>query len=369
METVQVNLGPRTYPIRIGSGLLPHLGSLLRDHNFVVGRVAVVTDSNVGKIYREKTAAALIAAGFDPCFIEIPAGEEHKNFAWLTFLYDKLIEGRLERRSPLIALGGGVVGDMAGFAAATFQRGLPFVQVPTSLLAQVDSSVGGKTAVNHSAGKNLIGAFYQPRLVVIDGETLVSLPRREFLSGLAEVIKYGVILSPELFSLLEEQLPALLRLDTLLLTTIIKTSCQLKALVVEEDETEGDYRAILNFGHTLGHAIEMATEYKRFLHGEAVALGMVFALHLSQQRGLCSAAVKERVTKLIKKTGLPVEIPKTLARESLLLGIETDKKAMGGKVQFVCLEDIGRTRFEHLSAQEIVGYLRGGVQQHAGGGH
>jgi 3-dehydroquinate synthase len=195
------------------------------------------------------------------------------------------------------------------------------------------------------------------------------LPRREFLSGLAEVIKYGVILSPELFSLLEEQLPSLLRLDALLLTSIIKTSCQLKALVVEEDETEGDYRAILNFGHTLGHAIETATEYKRFLHGEAVALGMVFALHLSQQRGLCSAAVKERVTRLIKKAGLPVEIPKTLSRDSLLLGIETDKKATSGKVKFVCLEDIGKTRFEYLSAQEIVGYLRGGSQQHAGGGH
>jgi len=257
---------------------------------------------------------------------------------------------------------------MAGFAAATFQRGLPFVQVPTTLLAQVDASVGGKTAINHSAGKNLIGAFYQPRLVVIDVETLTTLPRREFLAGVAEVIKYGAILSPDLFSLMEEQLPALLHLDPALLTAVVKTCCQLKALVVEEDETERDYRAILNFGHTLGHAIESATEYKDFLHGEAVAIGMAFAVHLSHQRGLCSAATKERVCRLLKKAGLPAVIPKTLSRENLLLGLETDKKVAGGKVKFVGIEEIGRTRFEYLSAQEIIRHLRGGLQ-HAGGGH
>jgi 3-dehydroquinate synthase len=225
-------------------------------------------------------------------------------------------------------------------------------------LAQVDSSVGGKTAINHSAGKNLIGAFYQPRLVVIDVATLATLPKREFLAGVAEVIKYGVILSPDLFSLIEEHLAALLRLDPALLISIVKTCCQLKALVVEEDETEGDYRAILNFGHTLAHAIESATEYRQFLHGEAVAIGMVFAAHLSHQRRLCSAETKERVGRLLKKAGLPVNIPKTLTRESLLLGIETDKKVAGGKVKFVCIEDIGRTHFEYLSAQEIAGYLR-----------
>ena len=369
METVTVNLGSRSYPICIGRGILSELGLLLRQYHFAAGRVAVATDTIVSKIYREKIAAILAAAGFDPWIIEIPAGEEHKNLAWLTFLYDKLIEGHIERRSPLVALGGGVIGDMAGFAAATFQRGLPFVQVPTTLLAQVDASVGGKTAINHSAGKNLIGAFYQPHLVVIDVETLTTLPRREFLSGVAEVIKYGVILSPDLFSFMEEQLPEILRPDPTLLIAVVKTCCQLKALVVEEDETEGDYRAILNFGHTLGHAIESATEYKQFLHGEAVAMGMAFAVHVSHQRGLCNAATKERVCRLLKKAGLPVALPKTLTRESLLLGIETDKKVAGGKVKFVCIEDIGRTRFEHLSAPEIVGYLRGGLQQHAGGGN
>ncbi len=361
METITVNLGPRSYPIGIGKGLLSDLGLLLRDHGFAVGRVAVVTDTVVSKIYREKIVQTLTTAGFSPLVIEIPAGEEHKNLAWLAFLYDKLVEGHIERRSPLIALGGGVVGDVAGFAAATFQRGLPLVQVPTTLLAQVDASVGGKTAVNHSAGKNLIGAFYQPRLVVIDVATLTTLPKREFLAGMAEVIKYGVILSPDLFSLIEEHLAPLLRLDPALLIAVVKTCCQLKALVVEEDEREGDYRAILNFGHTLGHAIESATEYRQFLHGEAVAIGMAFATHLSSQRGLCRTETSDRVCRLLKKTGLPIVVPKTLTRESLLLGIETDKKVAGGKVKFVCIEDIGRTRFEYLSTQEIVGYLKGGL--------
>jgi 3-dehydroquinate synthase len=357
METVTVNLGPRSYPICIGSGLLDAMGRLLQERQFHPGRVAVVSDSTVGKIYKERVVSALTAAGFDPWVIEIPTGEEHKNLAWLAFLYDKLIEGRIERRTPLIALGGGVIGDLAGFAAATFQRGLPLVQIPTTLLAQVDASVGGKTAINHPSGKNLIGAFYQPRLVVIDVETLKTLPRREFLAGVAEVIKYGVILSPELFSLLEEQLTTLLRCDPHLLISVVKTCCQLKALVVEEDETEGDYRAVLNFGHTLGHAIESATEYKKFLHGEAVAIGMVFATHLSEKRGLCSAETSERICRLIKKAGLPVDIPKTLKRELLLLGIETDKKVAHGHVKFVCIEEIGKTRFEHLPAKEIIGYL------------
>jgi 3-dehydroquinate synthase len=357
METVTVNLGARAYPIFIGAGALADLGRLLREQRFAAGRVAVATDTGVGKIYRERVVEILAAAGFDPWVIEIPAGEEHKNLAWLAFLYDKLVEGRIERRSPLIALSGGVIGDMAGFAAATFQRGLPFVQAPTTLLAQVDSSVGGKTAINHHAGKNLIGAFYQPRLVVIDVDTLKTLPKRELLAGLAEVIKYGVILNPDLFTLLEEQLEQVLRLDSHLLTAVIKTCCQLKALVVEEDEIEGDYRAILNFGHTLGHALEHATEYKRFLHGEAVALGMVFAAQLSAKRGLCSAATSERIYRLLKRAGLPVEIPRQLKGEYLLHGIEADKKIAGGKVKFVCIEELGRTRFEYLSAKEIAAYL------------
>lgn len=357
MEMVTVNLGSRSYPIHIGEGILMELGHLLRRQQLTATRVALVTDSIVGKIYKEKVAQILKDAGFDPWTIEIPSGEEHKNLAWLALLYDKLVEGRIERRSPLIALGGGVIGDLAGLAAATFQRGIPFVQIPTTLLAQVDSSVGGKTAINHPSGKNLIGSFYQPRLVVIDVETLKTLPKREFLAGVAEVIKYGVILNPELFALLEGHLAAFLRLDATLLTSVIKTCCQLKALVVEEDETEGDYRAILNFGHTLGHAIENATEYKQFLHGEAVAIGMVFAARLSSKRGFCSAAVSERVYRLVKKAGLPVHIPKDLQDIHLLRGMTTDKKAAGGKIKFVCIEDLGKTRFDHLTVEEIGGYL------------
>ena len=357
METITVNLGARSYPIYIGSGVLASLGTLLQQQQLKTRRVAVVTDTSVAQYYRDPLVQSLTTAGYEPVVIELPPGEEQKSLATLSGIYDTLIKERLERRAPLIALGGGVIGDLTGFAAATFQRGVPFIQVPTTLLAQIDASVGGKTAVNHPAGKNLIGAFYQPRLVLIDVETLKTLPQREFLAGVAEVIKYGVILSPDLFILLEEQLDALLTLDPLLLTAIIKTCCQLKALVVEEDETEGDYRAILNFGHTLGHAVESATAYTRFLHGEAVAVGMAFAARLSSQQGLCKEATQKRICRLIQQAGLPLTVPKTLTKEDLIRGLQTDKKVADGKVKFVCLEEIGKTRFMHMSAQDIVHFL------------
>ena len=356
MNTITVNLGPRSYPIYIGANVLGELGRLLRERQFS-DRVVVVTDSVVGKIYCEPTVQALANAGLDPWVVEIPAGEEHKNLAWLAFIYDKLIEGRTDRRSPLVALGGGVVGDMAGFAAATLLRGLPLIQVPTTLLAQVDASVGGKTGINHSTGKNLIGAFYQPRLVLIDVDMLKTLPQREFVAGLAEVIKYGIILDPELFAMLEGRLSAILHLNSTLLTHIVTVCCRLKARVVEEDETEGGYRAILNFGHTLGHAVESATEYREFLHGEAVAMGLIFAARLSQQRGLCTESTYERIRQLIKRAGLPVEVPSRAKSEHLALAMETDKKTAAGKIKFVCIEEIGKTCFEYMSAKEIVGYL------------
>ncbi|MBM4255823.1 MAG: 3-dehydroquinate synthase [Deltaproteobacteria bacterium] len=357
MKTVTVNLGPRSYPILIGTDLLANAGCFLRKHGLRPGSVAIVTDSVVGPLYQKTLTDALVQAEFSPVVIEIPAGEEHKNLTWLSFVYDKLIAGGIERSSPLIALGGGVVGDLTGFAAATFQRGVPFVQIPTTLLAQVDASVGGKTAVDHPAGKNLIGAFYQPRLVIIDVSTLQTLPEREFRAGLAEVIKYGVILSPGLFALLEQRLDSLLRLDSALLSEVITTCCQLKARVVEEDETEGDYRAILNFGHTLGHAIENATGYTQYLHGEAVAIGMVFAASLSQQRGFCSDGLCQRLCQLLKKAGLPVIIPSTVKSETLVAGMATDKKVAAGKVKFVGIEELGKTRFENLTVREIGAYL------------
>ena len=357
METVTVNLDSRSYPILIGTNLLANVGCLLRKQGFRPGSVAIVTDSVVGPLYKKKIADSLLQADFTPIVIEIPSGERHKNLTWLSFVYDKLVEGGLERRSPLIALGGGVVGDLTGFAAATFQRGVPFVQIPTTLLAQVDASVGGKTAIDHPAGKNLIGAFYQPRLVVIDVSTLSTLPEREFRAGVAEVIKYGVILSPELFVLLEQRLESLFRLDPTLLSEVIKTCCQLKARVVEEDETEGDYRAILNFGHTLGHAVENATGYTQYLHGEAVAIGMAFATHVSRQRGLCGEVLHDRLCRLLKNAELPFAVPGELKNEQLVAAMTTDKKMAEGKVKFVCVEELGKTHFEHLSVREISTYL------------
>jgi 3-dehydroquinate synthase len=353
-----VGLGERSYPICIGAGILGGLGERLAE----LGggqRSAVVTNPVVGKLYREPVVRSLRGAGFDPSVVEVPDGEEHKNLAWLTFLYDRFLDARLDRQSPIVALGGGVVGDLSGFAAATFLRGVPYVQVPTTLLAQVDSSVGGKTGVNHPSGKNLIGAFYQPRLVWTDVRTLRTLPKRELRAGLAEVIKYGATLSAPLFDLLEKEIEKVLDLDDALLIEIVRRCCEIKAAVVAEDEREAGLRAVLNFGHTLGHAVEMLTEYKRYLHGEAVAIGMVFAATLSSERGTCPAPVAKRVIRLIERAGLPTELPAELIGPNLTLAIETDKKVSGGKVKFVCLEDIGKTRFEQLAGEEVVRYARG----------
>lgn len=353
MDTITVELRERAYPICIGSGTLGGLGH--RVHGLrCSARTAVVTNPVVAPRYQAPVVESLQAASFDPTVILVPDGEEHKNLAWLAFLYDRFIDARLDRRSAVIALGGGVVGDLAGFAAATYLRGIPLVQVPTTLLAQVDSSVGGKTGVNHPAGKNLIGAFHQPQLVWIDVRTLRTLPRREVLAGMAEIIKYAVILSPELFELLETELDRVLALDDDLIVEVVRRCCELKAIVVGEDEREAGSRAILNFGHTLGHAVEMLTEYRQYLHGEAVALGMAFAARLSAARGHCPAEVADRVVRLIARTGLPVDVPPELLGRPLVLAIETDKKMSGGKVKFVCIEEIGRTRFDELTGEEIL---------------
>jgi len=256
-----------------------------------------------------------------------------------------------------VALGGGVVGDLAGFVAATYLRGIDFVQVPTTLVAQIDSSIGGKTGVDLAAGKNLIGAFHHPRLVVADVAALGTLPMRELRAGLAEVIKTGVILSPELTRFLEENHRAVLGLDEEAMLFLVESCAQLKALVVAEDETEGDYRAILNFGHTLGHAVETLTEYRSFLHGEAVAVGMAFAVRLSVHRGLLPRETAERVIALLTLYGLPTEIPKDLSHSALALAVEADKKRSQGRVKFVCVEEIGRTKFEMLSTEELLAAL------------
>lgn len=355
MQTVRVDLGERSYPIHIGRGLLAGVGAKLQELR-CARRTAVITNAVVGPLYLGRLEASLREAGFTPSSIELPDGEEHKNFAWLTFLYDRLIDAGLERNSAVIALGGGVVGDMAGFAASTYLRGIPYVQVPTTLLAQVDSSVGGKTGVNHSSGKNLIGTFYQPRFVLVDIDTLKTLPRRELLAGLTEVIKYGVILDPDLFALVDRELKAILSLDEGVLSEVIRICCTLKAMVVGEDERETDYRAILNFGHTVGHAIEALTEYKRYLHGEAVSIGMAFAARLSHARGYCTAETADRVVQLLRRAQLPVDMPKDISGRPLALAIRADKKAAGDKIRFVCIDEIGQTRFDFLTAEEIAAF-------------
>lgn len=356
-KTVTVDLGERSYPITIGAGMLTGVAEKVRELTSST-RIAVVTNPVVAEHYREGIVRALRGAGLEPSVIEIPAGEEHKNLAWLTFLYDRFIETRIDRKAAIMALGGGVIGDLAGFAAATFLRGVPYVQVPTTLLAQVDSSVGGKTAVNHPSGKNLIGAFHQPRLVWIDVHTLRTLPRREIGAGLAEIIKYAMILSPELFTRLEKDIDAIVALKGDVLIDVVAQCCALKAMVVGKDERETDYRAILNFGHTFGHAIEMLTDYRQFLHGEAVAIGMVCAARLSHARGHSRTDLVPRLTQLLERAGLPTSVPADLTEKQLALAIETDKKAEGGAIKFVCVDDIGRTRFDNLTAEEISRYAR-----------
>jgi 3-dehydroquinate synthase len=352
VETVTVELGERSYPIVIGTGILPELGTRLTP--LLSGRsTAVITNPTVSKLYLKGVLASLTSAGFRTTSVEIPDGEEHKNLASLTFIYDRLVEASMDRDCPLIALGGGVIGDLTGFAAATFLRGVPFVQVPTTLLAHVDSSVGGKTGINHPAGKNLIGAFYQPRLVLIDVDTLKTLPPREFLAGLVEVIKYGAILDADLFALVEREIERILSRDADLLRQVVQRCCALKAMVVHRDEREADYRSILNFGHTLGHALESLTEYKRYLHGEAVAIGMAFAAKFSHVRGYCKQETMERLVRLLKRVGMPVDVPPELVGSRLAAAVQSDKKTAGGRVKFVCLEHLGRTRFEYVTGDDI----------------
>jgi len=358
MQTLTVNLNDRSYPIHVGAEMIERAGQLMRQAG-LLGKVAIVTNPTVAQLYLDPVHEALSQAGFETTPVLLPDGEEHKTLKSLSTIYDRLVAGRFERKSCVLALGGGVIGDLAGFAAATYLRGIPYVQVPTTLLAQVDSSVGGKTGVNHDAGKNLIGAFYQPKLVLIDVAALRSLPRRELVAGLAEVIKYGVISDRYLFELLEQNLEKILALDRELLTQIIVRSCENKVRVVEADEREDDYRAVLNFGHTIGHALEAATGYRQFLHGEAVGIGMVKAAALSVQQGFCDRKSFERITRLIQKAGLPTEFPPGMSVASLVRGMEVDKKAADGRIKFVISEGLGKTRFHWLSPGEILNALGG----------
>jgi len=306
-------------------------------------RCAVITDARVGRRFAQAALDSLSAAGFQPVMITVPAGETSKRLAMVERCQNQLAAHRLERKSFIVALGGGVVGDLAGFVAATYLRGVPFVQVPTTLLAQVDSSVGGKTGVNLKAGKNLVGAFYQPRLVLCDLDTLATLPRREYVSGLAEVIKYGIIYDAALFARLEKQLPQLLRRAPGVLTSVIARCCEIKAEVVGQDETESGLRAILNFGHTIGHAIENSSGYGKFLHGEAISMGQVAAARLSQRLLGMPEADVTRVRELLAGCGLPVGMKLSpVHRRKLLRAMQLDKKVTDGEIKFVLAEKLGK---------------------------
>ena len=354
MRVVKVPLGNRSYSILIGPGLLPQLG--LQCSKLKLGRrCAVISDANAAPRFARKAMGSLKAAGFDPVLITVPAGEAAKCLKTVQACYDQLAAHRLERKSFIVALGGGVVGDLAGFVAATYLRGVPFVQVPTTLLAQVDSSVGGKVGVNLKAGKNLVGAFYQPKLVLCDLDTLRTLPKREFRAGLAEVIKYGIIYDEALFERLENRLAQLLKLDAKLLGEVVARCCEIKAEVVGQDETESGLRAILNFGHTIGHAIENSVGYGKYLHGEAISIGQVAAAELScEVLGFCGGCA-DRIRNLFRRAGLPTEIPLNPAqRARLLAAMKLDKKVSGGEVKFVLAEEIGKVVWGQSVPGELV---------------
>jgi len=340
MQSLSVALGQRSYPIHIGAGIL---GRADLYAPYLTGSVAIVTNNVVAPLYLERTRKALAAARI--CEVVIEDGEQAKSWSTLDRIFDAFLEARLGRDALVIALGGGVVGDLAGFAAATYQRGLSFIQAPTTLLAQVDSSVGGKTAINHARGKNMIGAFHQPRAVIADIATLDTLPDRELRAGLAEVIKHGVALDAAFLDWLERNLDRLLARERDALAYAVRRSCELKAAIVAADERETGVRAVLNFGHTFGHAIETATGFGPWLHGEAVAAGMVMAAGLSARAGLLAPADAARLEALIRRAGLPIRAPR-LAPELWRSLIAVDKKNAAGRVRFVLLHGLGRAKLE-----------------------
>ncbi len=339
MHTLKVDLGARSYPIHIGRGLLAR-GELLRPA-IAGSRVAVVTNTTVAPLYLQTALAQL--ASWQPVSVVLPDGEQYKTLDVLNRIFTTLLENRCDRKTTLVALGGGVVGDMTGFAAATYQRGVPFIQIPTTLLAQVDSSVGGKTGVNHPLGKNMIGAFHQPNCVIIDTDTLGTLPDNELSAGLAEVIKYGLIGDAEFFTWLEQNMDRLLKRDPEALAFAIECSCADKARVVAADEREAGVRALLNLGHTFGHAIETGAGYGNWLHGEAVAAGMCMAADLSRRLGWLSAEEFARIEALVRRARLPTRAPKSLSSAQLRELMSVDKKVEAGKLKLVLPKGLGQS--------------------------
>ncbi|WP_373889883.1 bifunctional shikimate kinase/3-dehydroquinate synthase AroKB [Massilia sp. H6] len=339
---LNVELGERSYPIAIGRDLLGDAAQLAchLTRHIDSGKVAIVTNNVVAPLYLATVAGALRAAGREVLEIILPDGEEHKNWQSLNLVFDALLANKCDRKTTLVALGGGVIGDLTGYAAASYMRGVAFVQVPTTLLSQVDSSVGGKTGINHPLGKNMIGAFYQPRAVIADTATLDTLPARELSAGLAEVIKHGAILDAAYFAWIESNIDRLVAREPAAMAYAIARSCEIKAEVVRKDEREGGLRAVLNFGHTFGHAIESGLGYGNWLHGEAVGCGMVMAADLSARLGLVDAATVERIRALVAAAGLPTRAP-DLGLERWIELMAVDKKNEGGEIKFILLKPLG----------------------------
>ena len=356
---VRVELGTDSYDIVIGHELGEALMTFVRSKGYSK-KALLVTDSNVGPLYGEQVAALLAEAGLHPVVYSIPAGESSKTLAVAEKIYTCIIKHGLDRKSPVFALGGGVVGDLAGFVASTYMRGVPFVQLPTSLLAQVDSSVGGKVAVDHALGKNLIGCFYQPDAVFIDLDLMATLPKREIATGLGEIVKYGIIYDAGFFDYLEQHPEDVLALQPEAAIHMIARSCEIKAAVVSEDEKEAGLRRILNFGHTMAHAIEQETGYVRYNHGEAVAIGMAGAADISHRLGLIDEATQKRVAHLIERLGLPTKAEGCTV-DAMYAGIFHDKKTVNGKVHWVLMKGIGHTEIRSDVPEDVVCAAMAGV--------
>jgi 3-dehydroquinate synthase len=355
-QIVPVTLGERSYDIVLHPGLLATVGDRLSAIT-TSPKIGIVTDRHVASRYLRGTLRSLCKAGYDPTPIILPPGERTKTLGTIAKILDALARHKFERQSLLLALGGGVIGDITGFAAAIYQRGIPFVQVPTTLVAQVDSSVGGKTGVDHRLGKNLIGAFYQPRAVLIDPLTLRTLPRREWIAGLAEVIKYGIIADEKFFAFLEREISALLKLNETPVIQAIKRSCEIKAQVVAADERESDRRRILNYGHTIGHALESLARYRGLIHGEAIGIGLVQEAELACHMGLCGREVVERIRSLVQRAGLP-EQDSPVSFRSLWGAMQHDKKVVGGRVMGVWPVQIGDVVIRPIEQQVCAAWFQ-----------
>ena len=353
-QTVHVNVSQGAYPVYLGPGLLE--ATPLWEKHLPRGKVLVVSNAVVAPLYLDRVRSALSHRDLRTHII--PDGEQFKTTETWSGILDELVAMQARRDACIVALGGGVVGDIAGFAAAAYMRGIRFLQAPTTLLAQVDASVGGKTGINHQLGKNLIGSFHQPAAVIIDTSTLATLKAREFAAGMAEVVKYGAIMNEPLFAWLEQNAAAVARHESGALQHLVRESVSDKARIVAEDERESGIRAILNFGHSFGHALETVTRYEQFLHGEAVAIGMVIAARLSEMRGLCPAGLSQRIERLLSQFGLPVALPDTVSNQSLLNALELDKKALSTGLRLILLREIGHAVIdEGSSTQDILAVL------------